>query len=70
MYTGILYRTTGPAFNAVVFDPTKVISTAVGMATFSVVDGNTVTFDYTVNGIAQIKTITREVFQPPGTVCH
>lgn len=70
VYTGTLYRTTGPAFNAVVFDPTKVISTAVGMATFSVVDGNTVTFDYTVNGIAQTKTITREVFQAPGTVCH
>jgi hypothetical protein len=42
----------------------------VGTATFSFVDGNTGTFSYTVDGVTQTKTITREVFAPPGTTCH
>jgi len=42
----------------------------VGTATFSFVDGNNANFAYTVNGIAQNKAITREVFVNPGTVCQ
>ncbi len=52
------------------FDPTKVVATAVGTATFTFTDGNTGTFDYTVNGVTQTKAITREVFVTPGTVCQ
>jgi len=70
VYSGTLFRTTGPPFNAVPFDPAKVTSSAVGPASFTVIDGNSVTFAYTVDGISQTKTITREVFQAPGTVCH
>ena len=33
-------------------------------------DGNRGTFAYTVNGIAQTKAITRQVFGPPGTTCR
>jgi hypothetical protein len=70
VYSGTLYRTTGPAFNAVPFNPANVVATAVGTATFTFSDGNDATFAYTVNGISQAKAITREVFQNPGTVCR
>jgi pseudomonalisin len=70
VYTGMLYQTTGPAFNAVPFNPANVVATAVGMATFTFSDGNNATFAYTVNGIAQMKAITREIFAGAGTVCQ
>lgn len=69
VYTGTLYRTTGPAFNAVPFDPMHVVATPVGTATLTFADGNDATFAYTVNGVAQAKAITRQVFRAPGTVC-
>jgi hypothetical protein len=70
VYTGSLYTGTGPAFSAAKFDPAKVLATPVGPATFTFADGNHATFEYTVNGIMQRKTLTREVFEPPGTVCQ
>jgi hypothetical protein len=69
-YSGALYRTTGPAFNAVPFNPASVVPTDVGTATLTFTDGNTGTFAYTVNGVSQAKAITRQVFQNPGTVCQ
>jgi hypothetical protein len=69
-FSGTLYRTTGPAFAAMPFDPAKVVATAVGIATFAFTDGNTATFAYSVNDVSQLKTIVREVFRLPGTVCH
>jgi len=69
VYMGTLYRTTGPAFDAVPFNPANVMLTSVGTATFTFSDGNDASFAYTVNGIAQAKAITRQVFQAPGTVC-
>jgi hypothetical protein len=70
VYSGTLYRTTGPALNAVPFNPAAVVATAVGNATFTFSDGNNANFAYTVNGVAQNKPITREVFTNPGTVCQ
>ena len=70
MYAGMLYRTTGPAFNAVPFNPANVVATPVGTATLSFTDGNTGTFAYTVNGVSQAKAITRQVFTNPGTACQ
>jgi hypothetical protein len=70
VYSGTLYRTTGPAFNALPFNPANVVPTAVGSATLTFSDGNNATFAYTVNGVAQNKAITREVFAAPGTVCQ
>ncbi len=61
-YTGDIYRTTGPAFNADPFDPSKVMATKVGSATFSFSDSNTGMFSYTLNGVTQSKNITRELF--------
>ena len=69
-YSGLLYSTTGPPFNAVPFDPTKVSGTVVGTATFAFTDGNNGTFNYTVNGVTQSKAITRDILVAPGTVCQ
>ena len=69
VYSGALYRTTGLPFNAVPYVPNADIAAQVGTATFSFSDGNNATFAYMVNGVAQNKAITREVFNPPGTVC-
>ena len=70
-FSGSLVQTSGPAFSAVPFDPTKVQRTTVGSSTFNFTDGNTGTFAYIVNGVTQTKNITRELFQPPaGTLCR
>jgi len=68
-YSGTLYQTTGPAFDAAVFDPTKVVSTPVGNATFSFTHADNGTFSYTVNGISQTKNITRTVYAAPVPTC-
>jgi serine protease len=70
VYAGTLYRTTGPAFNAVPFLPSSVKLTAVGTATLTFANGNSGTFAYTVNGVSQTKPIVRQVFRAPGTVCQ
>lgn len=69
-FTGTLYSTTGPAFNAVPWDPAQVKLTAVGSATFAFSDANDGTFAYTVNGVSQTKAITRQVFATPTTFCQ
>ena len=71
VYAGKLYTGTGPPFGAVPFDPTKVAPREVGTATFTFASGNSATFAYEVDGVAQSKPITRELFSPPGaTVCN
>ncbi len=70
-YSGALYKTSGPAFSAVPFDPSRVTATSVG--SFSLQFGANATtgqFTYTVNGVTQMKPITREAFSSPVTVCH
>lgn len=69
-FTGALYRTTGPAFNASPWNPAQVAATQVGTATFAFDDANSGTFSYTVNGVTQSKPITRQVFGTPATVCQ
>ncbi len=74
-YTGDLMRlTSGPPFNAVPFPPLGAPGGATGSTVGSVqlafFDGNSGIFTYTVNGETQSRDITREVFTPPGTVCH
>jgi hypothetical protein len=74
-YSGQLFRATvGPPFNSIPFPPLGASDGAqgsvVGMATFDFLDGNTATFDYTVNSTTRTKTITREVFATPGTACQ
>jgi len=75
VYTGQLFRTTGPPFNAVPFNPASVVATPVGTATLTFTDGNNAMFAYTVqlagmpSPVTQTKPVTREVFTAPGTVC-
>ncbi|MEO8739664.1 MAG: hypothetical protein ABI537_08180 [Casimicrobiaceae bacterium] len=70
VYSGTLYRTTGPPFNAIPFSLAAVTATAVGSAPFTFVDGNSASFAYTFRGVAQAKPITRQVFRAPGTACE
>ncbi len=70
VYAGILYRTTGPAFNAVPFDPAKVARSDVGSATLTFHNTNTAYFEYAYAGVSRGKRITRQVFRAPGTVCQ
>jgi hypothetical protein len=70
VYAGTLYRSVGPAFNAAPFNPANVVLTPVGTATFTFADGNAATFAYDVNGVQQVKSITRQVFQGSGTLCQ
>jgi hypothetical protein len=70
VYTGTLAQTAGPGFDAVPFDPAQVVETPVGTYTLRFSDGANGTFAYTVNGVAQTKAITREVFVSPGTICQ
>ena len=69
-FSGTLYRTTGPAFNANPWSPAAVAATPVGSVTLTFANGNAAAFAYTVNGVSQVKQITRLVFQAPGTVCR
>lgn len=68
-YAGTLYRTTGPAFNAVPFESTKVAASPVGSASFTFSDASNGTFRYTLNGSSGTKAITRQVFATPVPVC-
>jgi hypothetical protein len=69
-----LARLTGPPFSAVPFPPLGSPGgptfAIVGSVMFTFADGNTATFNYTVDGVTQTKTITRQVLQNPGTVCQ
>jgi hypothetical protein len=75
-FSGTLYRTSGPAWGSLPYDSNLVGYTTVGEASFVFTDGNAGRFTYSVNsqgggGSAyQIKSITRQVFREPGTVCH
>jgi hypothetical protein len=69
-YTGALYRSTGPAFNAVPFTPiTPANLTQVGTMTFAFTDGDTGTLTYTVNGTSVTKNIQRLEFGAIKPLC-
>ena len=63
-YSGTLYKTQGPTFDAVPFNPAMVTATPVGAGTLTFTSINTGTFAYTVNSISQTKAITRQAFGP------
>jgi photosystem II stability/assembly factor-like uncharacterized protein len=70
VYAGDLYSGAGPPWNSTPFDPSKVAPVKLGSATLTFADGNSASFAYTVNGVAQTKQIARQVFAPPGTICQ
>lgn len=59
--SGVLYRTTGPAFGAT-FDPSRVHTFETGTVSVSFSDPNNGKLSYTVNGITATKSITRQLF--------
>ena len=67
-YSGDLYRTTGPAFNASSWGAVTV--TRAGSGTFTFIDAENGTFAYNVDGVAQAKAIARQSFATPATVCR
>lgn len=62
VYAGKLYETRGPFLATVPFAPTQVTSSEVGSGTLTFYDDSNGVFSYVVNGIAQTKSITRQVF--------
>jgi len=74
VYTGTLYRTSGPRFDA--YDATKALPQQVGSATLTFQDGGTATFSYITTGVGglpavtQTKSLVRFLFAAPaGTLC-
>jgi len=65
VYSGDVLQTRGPAFSATPFDPNAVTHSTVGHATLTFNDADTAQFAYTVNGMTQTKTLTRELFGAP-----
>jgi hypothetical protein len=61
-YSGTLYRSTGPAFDASPFLSSQVRTAAVGTATLTFSDVGNATFAYSLQGVSQTKKITRQVF--------
>ncbi len=66
-YSGTLYESRGPTFNAVPFNSAARVSTPVGEGTLTFTDVDNGSFNYTVQGIQQTKPLTREVFGPQPT---
>ena len=67
-YSGTLYATTGPAFNASPWFTNT--PTAVGTMTFNFTNGNSGSVVYSVNGVQVTKQIQRQVFASPTTQCQ
>ncbi len=75
VYTGTLYRTSGPRFDA--FDTNNVVKVQVGTATLTFADGNHATLEYSTTGagglpiVSQMKQVTRFPFAAAGgTLCN
>jgi lysyl endopeptidase len=68
VFSGTLYTTTGPAFNASPWTGTTPIE--VGTMSFNFSSGNAGTLTYSVNGVQVTKQIQREVFSSPTTQCQ
>ena len=69
-YSGKLYRTNGPAFNAAPWSPSQVQKAEVGTITLAFGDAANGLMTYAVSGVTQSKNITRQAFGTPATVCR
>jgi hypothetical protein len=65
-FSGDVYMTRGPSYTSATFDPTKVVATKVGSATFDFAPSGqpagSAVFTYDVNGVAKSATIQRQSF--------
>ena len=66
-YFGAVYQTRGSSFSA--YDASRFAATPVGSATLSFADANNGSFSYTVNGISELKPITKFLHGRPGPKC-
>lgn len=62
VYTGAIYRVTGPALNNPNFNPALIGVTQLGLATLTFTDRDNGTFAFTVDGVRVTKTISRQPF--------
>jgi hypothetical protein len=69
IYTGALYRSSGPAYSSATFDRNAVGVTEVGMGTILFRSNDSGVFGYTVGGFSASKNITRMVFAPSAPKC-
>jgi len=69
VFSGPLYRTSGPAYNNEPWDGSVGVA-EVGSGTFTFTNAAAGSFTYTVDGVTQTKAITRQVFTLPATVCR
>ena len=67
-FTGTLYRTSGPAFDASPWAATT--ATPAGTMTLAFASGNRATLTYTLDGVTVTKSIQRQVFASPATQCE
>jgi len=67
-WSGDLYTTSGPRFDA--YDASKFAITKVGTGSFTFTDPSNGTFTYTLKGVTQTKTITRQVYASPTSICR
>jgi hypothetical protein len=67
-FSGTLYRTRGPAFNASPW--IAATPSPVGTMSFVFTNGNAGTITYTYNGVTVTKAIQRQVFAPLKTQCE
>lgn len=62
VFSGALYETSGPAFSAASFNPGAVARRQVGTATFEFMPPATGRLDYTIDGVAVSKQVTRQTW--------
>jgi hypothetical protein len=67
-FTGALFRTRGPAFDASAWGTIE--TTQVGTMSLAFSDGNSAQLSYTVDGMPVSKQVTRQVFATPKTKCR
>ena len=68
-WSGQVYRTSGPVFNTMPFDPARVQREVVGSATLTFSDANNGRFVAMVKGTGIDKAITRQIFAAPMPSC-
>ncbi len=61
-FVGKLYRTSGPAYSKLPFDPSKVTAFEVGTLTLNFTDANNVTFVWVVDGVQGTEVMRRQDF--------
>ena len=60
VFSGTLYKTTGPGYTATPFDPNAVQAAPVGTITFTFTGDSTATLQYVINGTQFTKSIQRQ----------